>query len=657
MESDISPNQRLLALIRESARTDRPGGPPPPVSGKASRKGFPGRPATVGVDISQSRLVCAKVRGNDAGFELDRVSTVPIPEGVEPGGEAFAALLRDTLRELCGSGRPPRIWAAVQNARANLQFVTIPKVASRQVDNAVFWTAKKEMGFDEAAVVFDFERRGEVAEKGVSRLGALACTAPREIVGAVRSAFAAAGFPLDGLTLEAFGHQNLFRRRLASQGAGGVANLHVDQNWSRLEIFNNGDLMFMRVIKTSMAGMEQAVLEALESRAASGRAAFAEQPAGPAGETVLDLDDMGAGEMPLFLELDTEPPASQEPPAPPRRETVTPEAARDLFQSIFNGREAVGEGHPGFGLGPAEVMAILEPVMSRLVRQVEMTLKHYRESLGYEAVGRVTVSGELGASQLFLGFVGAHLGLPCAALDPLAGRLSGVPEGAGAACSQALGLALSDPSVTPNLLCTYREKAVLRDSGRFERWALAGLAAVLAAMAVFSFGAVSTRHALSHEHEALAAQLAGSGADLDPAALEKMADGLSAKRGEIRRFAGRNRIVGLWGEALALAPEGVGIGTMTVDLGPPDRPAEAAPPAGGGQPAKPAAAPPVSRFVVEGMVTGDQRLFEALLASYVVALEGSPLFENVSVKKSEALGREGGGPGLHFVLALGLTEN
>ena len=131
-----------------------------------------------------------------------------------------------------------RIWAATQNSRVNIQYVTIPKVASRQVDNAVFWTAKKEMGFDEAAVVFDFERRGEVAEKGVSRLATLAYTADREVVERLRTSFAQAGYPLTGLTMDPFALQTLYRRHVVPDIAGATANLHVGRDWSRLEICN-----------------------------------------------------------------------------------------------------------------------------------------------------------------------------------------------------------------------------------------------------------------------------------------------------------------------------------------------------------------------------------------------------------------------------------
>jgi len=637
-----------------------------------------GKAACVGVDISQTEIVCVKLRGHDAGFVVLGAQTAAVPAGMEPGSPEFVALLQRTLTALCGAGSAPTIWAAAHSARANLQFVTIPKVASRQVDNAVFWTAKKEMGFDEAGVVFDFERRGEIAEKGVTRLGAMAYTTPRDAIAVVKSDFAKAGFPLTGLTLEPFAHQNLFRRHVMPKGApGAVANLHVGQHWSRLEIFSNGDLMFVRVIKTSMSGMEQAVLESLESRKIVAGSApeaplYAPAPAAPPAppeEMVLDLDAMSGDDLGLTLELDAVPapqPTPEPQPAAPLKAAVLAEPvhARELLEALIYGCLSFDDCHPGYGLELDDIMEMLRPVASRLVRQVEMTLKHYRESLGHDPVIRLTVSGLLGGSELFLGFISDHIGLPCTPLDVLSGRALPPDLALGAKTppsvySQALGLALSGQDVTPSTFFTYRERAAVRTSRFLEQAALVGLAAVLATMALFSFAAVAKRHGLEQERDALVSQIAAFGGGLDAAALSRKSQELRAKVEVMQAYAARNHIVGVWEEALALAPEGVTLGTLTTECGPPEKasakpsakqPAKA--PQGGKEPNA-----PVARLVVEGVVTGDARLFDSMLASYVVALEGSALFEEASVKRSEVEPLEGGATGLRFVLTLNLSEN
>ncbi len=673
-DSKTTPSQRLLELIRnpDQARTlpavqAGPGAAKPARPRRQSLFSLAG-PVSIGVDIGSSQLVCVKVRGHDADAEILATSVVPLPPDAAPGSQAFVAILRQTLSDLCGPGPVPHIWAAVQSPRVNLQFVTIPKVASRQVDNAVFWTAKKEMGFDEASMVFDFERRGEVSEKGAQKLGALAYVAPRDVVRQTQNDFARAGFPLTGLTLEPFAHQTLHRRHIVTGNGGATANLHVGQDWSRLEIFSNGDLMFVRVIKTSMSGMEQAVLEALELRREEVAPApvSAPTPPGPlamaapdvAEESVIDLDARGGDENGLVLELEVpaEPAPVPGPVAAPVRPAVRLEEARELLRGIVFGCDTLETCHPGQGVSPEDVMDMLDPVASRLVRQVEMTLKHYRESLGYEAVTRLTVSGFLGASRLFVSFIGAQLGLPCAPLDPLGQRRASgrpMPElSAPAVCyTQALGLAVSDTATTPSALFTYREKAEARAAKRLEQGSLVVLILILAGLAVSSLAALSTRRTLAAEREGLARELAGFGGQADTAGLARMTAELTAKREAVRMFVVRNQAVGVWSEALALAPEGVGLGTLTAELGPPKERVAAK-----GQPSKePPAAP--SRLVLEGVVTGDGRLFDSRLASYVVALEGSPLFENVSVKKSELEPLDGGATGLRFIITVGLPES
>lgn len=623
----------------------------------------------VGVDISKNQLVCVKTRGQDAGCDILGTAVVPLPEEAEPGSPVFVDILRRALSDLCGGGPVPSIWAASQTARVNVQFVSIPKVGSRQVDNAVFWTAKKEMGFDEGTSIFDFERRGDVEEKGMPRLGALAYTAERGSVRLIREAFVQAGYPLTGLTMEPFSHQTLFRRHMFPQNGGATAVLHVGQNWSRLEIGAGGNLIFVRVIKTSMAGMEQAVLDALESRGSKRPPEDRPSPAPavtppakpePAGESVVDLEGLGLGDTNLVLELDAplEPVAAPAPePTPSARRKVDAGQAREVLRCLVYGCDNLDETHPAWGVEEADIIDMLDPAASRLVRQVEMTLKHFRESLGFEGVTRLAVSGLLGASKHFVAYIAEQLGLPCIALDPVGDYLAtgrevpgiGAP---GVLYTQALGLALSDNAITPNLLFTYRDKAASRAARALEQWSLVGLAVVLAGLAFFTMDARWTTGRLDTEYQSLSRQLRALGGKADLDGLTRRVVEVQHRRDVLRTAQDRVRTLGVWGEALALAPDGVGLGTLRADYGPPGARAKK----GGGAPGK-NKAEPTGRLVLEGMISGDGRLFDSKLASYVVALEHSALFSSVTVRKSELEALEGGASGLHFVIALSLVEN
>lgn len=673
-KSKLTPSERLLQAIRPAAA--KKNAAPSDATGKRSnRQGdrasrsvapFGGR-AHIGVDISPTQLVCVKTRGRDSGYEVLGTVVTPLSPEARPGTPEFVALLRQSLSRLAAPGERPEIWAASQTAKINIQYVTIPKVASRQVDNAVFWTAKKEMGFDEGVTVFDFERRGEVFEKGAARLGAMAYTAGRESARRIREDFSQAGYHLRGLTMEPFAHQNLFRRRLLPKQEGATAILHVGRNWSRLEIGNHGSLLFVRVIKTSMSGMEQAIFEAMESRQAGrlapppAAATAPTEPAIGAEENVLDLEAQDLDGPGFVLELDAPvetPPATAPTPAPEPapHQAIRPEHAAELLCTLVYGCESVDDANPGKGLSEDEIMEMLEPAASRLVRQVEMTIKHFRESLGFEDVTRIMVSGQLAASRQFTDYIGDQLGIPCQALDPLGAYLAkgGHVPGIDAPCvvyTQALGLALSDLATTPNIFFTYREKAEARAARFLEQTTLVGLALVLLTLAFFIFRVRMTETALATERAAVVRQLEGLGGKPDLAAMTDRVNALRARREAARVFIDRTRIPALWGAVLDLAPEGVAVGTLSAEFPPPSgakRPA--------GKSGKKASADIPGRLVLVGVVTGDPLLFDSRLASYVVALEQSPLIHTISVKNGGQEILEGGVTGMRFTLSLVLAE-
>lgn len=673
-DKTLSSSERLLQLIRPAAgdaakpASAAPGSSVP--KPKRRMRFLPlGAQSYIGVDIASTQIVCVKTRGHDSGFEILGTVITPLPAGAEPGTPEFVTLLHKTLSQLCAPGERPVIWAASQTAKVNIQYLTIPKVASRQVDNAVFWTAKKEMGFDEGMEIFDFERRGEITEKGALRLGALAYTASRETAKVLRDDFSRAGFHVRGLTMESFAHQNLFRRRVVSGAGGATAVLHVGRNWSRLEIGSNKNLLFVRVIKTSMSGMEQSIFDALTERLASRMPAApepaqapAEGPIVPAGETVVDLDAQTLDGTGFVLELDTpvepaapSPAAASQTAAP--ESAVRPEDARELLCALYKGCESLSDDNPGRGLDESEIMAMLEPAAARLVRQVEMTIKHFREALGFEDVTRIMVSGPLGGSHHFVKFIGEQLGIGSMPLDPLGAYLAegGVAPGLAAPCpvyAQALGLALSDVSITPSVFFTYRQKAEVRSARVLEQCALVGVAAVLVGLAVWSFKTKIAATGLRSEQAAVVRDLDSLGGKPDLAALTTRVAAFRARRQAAHTYIERTKIPALWGAAIDLAPEGVAVGTLSAEFAPP---ADLLPPKSKGRgDAQKREAP--ARLALSGLVTGDPLLFESRLASYVMALEQSPWVASVSVKNEGQEVLEGGGTGLHFTISLVLAE-
>jgi Tfp pilus assembly PilM family ATPase len=574
-----------------------------------------------------------------------------------------------------------------------MRLVGVPKVPASQRDNAVFWTARKELSFDEKTVIFDFEDRGELVDKGAVKSAVFAHTIPRDAVTRRKASFERAGYALKGMTLTAFADQNVFRSGCLPPPPGGAANLHVGDNWSRLEIYRDGNLVFTRGIKAAMTALSGAVMEGLSEEPEPAKPVFeALSPTpdheisldlGGPDEVVLDLDgDAPAGpdaEGPRLLTLDLSGdavhPESAAPAAEPKAEAAGPQDlkreaasadglseadARAVLLSLVEGGPAIAPGRPGYGLSQDEIMDLAEPALARLARQVEMTLKHYRETLGNDPVGALYVSGPLAAAPVFLEFLEGHLGIPCEAFDPLGAteirRPGPGPDPAAmslagrCAFQQALGAALSLERMTPNLFVTYKERREARRVRMVNRTTLAVFLLLLAAVAGYSLFESGRNQVRTAELGRLQQQIAAQDVMVDTALINQTALEAQKTQKALRAFAARNLGLGTISELTSLTPADVRLLSLSVDMGPPVR--EPAP-AQAGKAAKPAAKY-IKKVILDGVVQGDSQLFESILAGYLVNLQNSPLFEGSTVSKRD-VETMGGAQVLHFVVSLALA--
>jgi len=639
------------------------------------------------------------LRRRDGDFEVLALERATLDPSAAPDSEEFSRILSSVVSRACLQAANPEIWCTISSSQSDMRLVGVPKVPSSQRDNAVFWTARKELSFDEKIVIFDYEDRGEMVDKGAVKTAVFAHTIPRDAVARRKAAFERAGLPLAGMTLTAFADQNVFRSGCLPPPPGGAANLHVGDNWTRLEIYRDGNLVFTRGIKSALTALTGAIQEGLAESSPEARPVF-ESPVVPpqadasggftgSGEVVLDLDDNGSGvpeaEGPRLLTLDLSgavPVPEPRAPFPDGREDgdeadadpqaagfahgVSEENARDVLMSLVEGNPGVAPDRPGHGLSVEEIIELADPALSRMARQVEMTLKHYRETLGNDPVGALYVSGPLAAAPAFLEYLEGHLGIPCEPFDPLGAsqirRAGSGPDPDGMTLAgrcvyqQALGVALSRPRITQNLFVTYKERREARRV-RLVNQAVVGVFCLLMVMlggySAFEAGRNRSR---ADELARLKTQMAAQGVVVDTALVNKTAEEAKKAQEAIRAFAAKNLGLGTIAELTALTPHDVKILSLTVDMGPPPRESAPKPAPGAGksaQAAKPAAKY-IKKIILDGIVEGDSQLFESILAGYLVNLQNSPLFGDSTVSKRD-VETIGGVQALHFVVSLALA--
>jgi len=334
--------ERLLEIIRGGKAEELQEQPGQDAGEAASlpastRNGGSGRNSSrkvrVGADLGPYALTLVKMVADNGGFKLLGIHQAPYPApDMAFKSPEFVSFLRASLTEFCGPARGVDIWTLVSSANADLWHMRIPKVPPRQVPDAVYWAAKKEKQFDDAQFILDFEIQGKVMDNGVEKLSAMAYVVPRNIVEERRELFTAAGYPLTGATISPIALQTLFRAKWVPNTAKAWGNIFVGRNWSRIDVFDRGDLVMSRAVKAGTNSMVESFLDSYnerqESLAAAAEAARAEQeeaasqamadasPAEPpAAELEADLPELvfdASGEEPAPPSADDQPPAEAE---------------------------------------------------------------------------------------------------------------------------------------------------------------------------------------------------------------------------------------------------------------------------------------------------------------------------------------------------------
>jgi len=297
---------------------------------------------------------------------------------------------------------------------------------------------------------------------------------------------------------------------------------------------------------------------------------------------------------------------------------------------------------------------------------VERTFEHYAATMTGDRISRIFVSGAMNIYQPIIDYVGSQLGITSEVLDPLKeldpaydmDLEKGNYISERIAFGPALGLAFSGNDHTPNLMFTYKDKERVASIRQIN---LAVFAVFIVAVLFCSGIFVFQNHAIAQKKKVITGldgRMADIGPVVDRSQLLKMAAKVNQRRQLSKLYGERYLGMVLISELIELTPVNIRFIDLKINLGP--VPAGGSGEAGSaaarpsGDVAKPAGEAPKAlqeEVIVEGLIRGDRKLFETSLAGYVMALEASPLFRQVTIQKNsvEPFIKD---EALHFILKL-----
>jgi len=550
---------------------------------------------TVGVDIGYHELKLAMVNQvSERKHELLDFATIPFPEGISQSSPTFPAFLKNALKEFSGKSRQTSVWAAISSARVETRNLKIPKVSKKQIDNAIYWTLKKDLSFDENEMIFDFDVLGDIIEDGVNKIEVMAFVAPKQEVVQLKNLFAKIGFSLTGVTIVPFGIQNLLRTNVIAAREQLVCSLFIGRDWSRIVIYSRGNLVLSRGIKAGIRSMIEAVAQEL----GKSNLDTTEQTIDPSESSIFGLN-----EETYIFDI---------------------EQARQIFFDHIRNETPLQGDNTGQVLKSHDVFTMILPALERLVKQVERTLEHYYLHFGNERMSRIFISGQLSAYSNLIEYMREQLDIRIDTLDPFSARLNylgiatlPIEGSAKEAYAPAIGLGLSNNTLTPNFIYTYKDKQTADNAKRINRIIAT---CVICFLAICS-GIYVWGNSFIKEKSQQLVQLQREVETFKPLVSKNQIINLASqtknKRQSLKKLGDRYKGMAVINEISSITPSAVKLLSITADFGE------------GTQENRDGRR---QTLILEGIVTGDRLTFESTLAGYIVQIGSSPLFNQPSIE-------------------------
>jgi len=375
--------------------------------------------------------------------------------------------------------------------------------------------------------------------------------------------------------------------------------LYIGRDWSRIDIFSEGNLMLSRGIKAGVKTMIEALRTEIEGNLFE--LSIAKSP-------TKDSARIRAIKKKLKNELE-------------QAHQLFFGVIHDSAPSVLDERQRL--------LKEDKIFKMILPALERLVRQVERTLRHFSLNYDNARVGKIYISSGVNPHQRIVDYIGEELAIPTETLNPFADSanflsLAPSPDNPSeqSAYVPAMGMALSSNALTPNFLHTYKDKQKAAST----QWVNRGVFAAFGMVVLLCIGVTFWQGGQLEEKEfkllQLQRQLENVTLRVDKPLILKLVDETRANRSQIREIGQKYFGLAVISELTQLTPSSVRLISISTTLaGVPGKQK------GNNKGSKP------KTMVLDGIISGDRLILEPKLAGFLMELKNSPMFAEPKLSK------------------------
>ncbi len=357
----------------------------------------------IGLEIDAFSIKMVQLHRSARGTRLFRYASRPIPPDISK--ETLDGFLANAVKELFVKRKFHRakVFAAIPGGEACVRAITLPPIPAAEVPESVKWAAMKHVAIPPKEVVLAYSILDPV-EEGPPGIKVVFLVTSQGVFDRYENLLRKAGLQSACLTSACFAQWNLLQG--SESVAGSVALVHMGHGDTEITLLKNKELIFTRSIPEAVQVWAEEVSALLP----------------PSEEKDGQRRD-------LACEIMIKVGFSKQPPVLPH------------------------------GMDSNQVVQVLERRLDGLVRQLQLSLSHYRQIAHAGEVEKVILSGVGVQIQGLAEALSEKLHIPVVVVDTLLLAKTIQIEGTAvkpeecnvATCSIALGLAL-DFGKSPNLI-------------------------------------------------------------------------------------------------------------------------------------------------------------------------------------------------------------
>ena len=206
----------------------------------------------IGVSILSDSIVIARSeRTRDNTYKVTSAQRTALPpDGIM--SDHFCDFLKTTISRFNHNADNADVWTTIESDSVVLRQIVIPKLPYNEIGNAVYWTFRRDVEFDENESVLDFELNGIALESGEEKISVTVCLVPKKVIAERVALFSKAGIKLSGITPSIFASRNLLRHHYLVASKSPVAWVFVGKYYSCISIYEQGNIVLTRYFKAGI---------------------------------------------------------------------------------------------------------------------------------------------------------------------------------------------------------------------------------------------------------------------------------------------------------------------------------------------------------------------------------------------------------------------